>query len=126
MPHKNLASNDGGKDSGSFSKREEAYGDGSDGEAIKDERGRIVRQSLAFEDDEEPAGELHPAGNRKGGNGVRRRHDSAQKEADRPGNIHDPMRRGGNRERREHDASHGEKRNRAQIELELAPAHQEG
>ena len=40
--------------------------------------------------------------------------------------IHDPMRRGGDRERREHDASHGEKRDRAQIELELAPAHQEG
>jgi len=36
------------------------------------------------------------------------------------------MRGGSNRNRREHDASHGEKRNRAQIELELTPTHQEG
>ena len=106
--------------------REHADGDGSYGEAIEDERGRIVRQRLAFEDDDEPAGELHSAGNGKGGDGIRRRNDGAEKEADRPGKIHDPMRRGGNRERREHDASHGEKRDRAQIELELAPAHQEG
>ncbi len=101
-----FADDDGGKQPGSLGEREETDGDGANGEAIKDERGGIVGQSLAFEHDEDAAGNFHPASDGEGGNGVGRRDDGPQQEPDRPRKIHDPMRRGGDCKRREHDASH--------------------
>ena len=120
-----LADEDGGECSGRFDRGEDPEAHGSDGEAIEDERGRIVSERFAFEHDEDAARDLHSARDGERGDGVGRGDDGAKHEAHGPRKIHQPMRCRRDRERGEDDAADGEKPDRTQVEAELAPAHLE-
>ena len=52
----NLAGDDGGEHPDRWPKRKGADAHGRDREAIEDQRGRVIRQSFAFEDDARAAG----------------------------------------------------------------------
>ncbi len=68
-------------------KRECAGRDRDDREAVEDERGRVVGEPFAFEHDQEPARQAKRARDRERRHHVGRRHDRADQEADRPGQI---------------------------------------
>ncbi len=125
-PPENLADHDDDERSRGMAKGKRAGADRDDREAVEDQRGGVVRQSLAFEDDGEAPGKLHAADDRERRHGVGRRDDGAQDEADRPGKAEEGVRRPGDRHRGEHDAAHREKRDRPKIEAKLAPAHRDG
>ena len=118
-----LPCNDRHKAAGGRDKRERSRAHRHDREAIKDERRCVVRQSLAFEDDEEAPWKLHSPGDRQRRDGVGRRNDGAQDEADGPGKAQQEMRRRGDGDRGEHDTADRQQRDRAQVEAELFPAH---
>ena len=120
-----FADEDGGKHFCRLTYGEDSQANGSHGETIKDQRRGIVCQSFAFEHNKYTTWYLHSARDGEGGNGIGRRNDGAQYQAHRPRKTHEPMGRGSNRERCKHDAANGEKRNRAEIEPELAPVHLE-
>jgi hypothetical protein len=80
-----FAGDDGSKHSRGLPERKYASAHRGYREAIEDERGRIIRKPFAFEDDEDPPGELHSACDREWRHRVRRRNDGAQYEADWPG-----------------------------------------
>ena len=81
----NFAGDDGSKRSCGFPERKYASAHSGDRETVKDQRGGIICKPFALEDDKEPPGELHSASNGEWRHGVRRRNNSAQDEADRPG-----------------------------------------
>ncbi|CAM5386804.1 hypothetical protein SGLAM104S_07359 [Streptomyces glaucescens] len=56
-----------------------ALADGrGEGHAVGGDRGGVVRQGFALEDGGDPGGQPHPAGDRRGGDRVRRCHDGTQ------------------------------------------------
>ena len=57
------------------------------GGAQRDQRGGVVEQRLALEDRDDPAGQPDPPADRGGRDRVRRRHDRADRERDRPGDA---------------------------------------
>ena len=118
-----LPCNDRHKAAGGRDERERSRAHRHDREAIKDERRCVVRQSLAFEDDEEAPWKLHSPGDRQRRDGVGRRNDGAQDEADGPGKAQQEMCRRGDGDRGEHDTADRQQRDRAQVEAELFPAH---
>jgi hypothetical protein len=69
---------------------------------------------------------LHPASNGQGRNGVRRGYDRPQYKTDGPIDIHQRVDRSSHHDGCEHNAANRQQRDRAQIELELAPTHLEG
>ena len=81
----NFANDYGSKHSRGLPKRKYASAHRDDSEAIEYERGRIIRKPFAFENDEDPPGELHSASNRERRHHIRRRNNGAQYEADWPG-----------------------------------------
>ena len=99
-----LADEDGGERSGRFAEREHPEAHRGDGEAIEDERGRIVGERLAFEHDEDAARDLHAARDGERGDGIGRGDDGAEHEAHRPRQVHQPMRRRRDHHRGEDDA----------------------
>ena len=122
-PH-DLARDDGGERSRRpRSNENDAGAHRRDREAVEDERGRVVRQSFALENDEEAPRKLHAPRDRQRRDRVGRRHNGAQDEADRPGKAQQPMGRRRDRDRGEHDAADRQQRDRAQVEAELVPAH---
>ena len=94
-------------------------------ETIEDERGGVVRQSLALEHEEDALGKLQPARDRQRRDRVGRRDDRAEQKADRPGQGQDELRGGGDGDRGENDASEREQGDRAQVETKFAPAHRD-
>ena len=84
-PPEKLAGDDGGKHADGLAERKCAGAHRRNGEAIEDERGSVVRQPFAFENDDEAPRKLHAARDRERRHGVRRRDDGAQGEAHRPG-----------------------------------------
>jgi hypothetical protein len=88
MPPYNFTSDYCCKHSGSLAEREDAKANGPDGEAIKDKRSGIVRQSLTFEDNKYSPGDLHPASNRERCDRVRRGNNGPLHESDGPPEIH--------------------------------------
>ena len=77
MPHKSSPDDYGGKHSRGLAEREDAKANGPNGEAIKDQRRRIVRQSFALEDHNYSSGDLHSTSNGERCDGIGRRNDSA-------------------------------------------------
>ncbi|MGA8503329.1 MAG: hypothetical protein WB683_17390 [Candidatus Sulfotelmatobacter sp.] len=106
-----------------MTKRKYAGAHGGDREAVEDEGGGVICQSLAFEHDQDPLGELHSARDRERRDGVGRRDYGAQYEAHRPSETQQPVTCRCDCNRRERDATHGQQPDRAEIESELAPAH---
>ena len=92
-------------------------------EAVEDQRGGVVGQPLALEDDEDPARHAELAGDRQRRHHVRRRDDGAEQEADIPRQPDQIMRGGGHREGGEDHAADRQQDDGAQIVLEFAPAH---
>ena len=122
-PPENFPRHDGGEHCRGLTERKCAGADRGYREAIQDQRGRVVRQPFAFEDDQNAPGELQSARDGERGHRVRRRNDGAQQESHRPRQPQQIMRHGGDRAGREDDAAHRQQRDRAQIESEFAPAH---
>ena len=118
-----LPCNDRHKAAGGRDERERSRAHRHDREAIKDERRRVVRQSLALENDEQAPRKLHALRDRQRRHRVGRRNDGAQYEADRPGKAQQEMGRRGDGDRGEHDTADRQQRDRAQVEAELFPAH---
>ena len=125
-PPEKLAGENGGKHADRSAEGKCADAHGRDREAIEDQRGSVIREAFAFEDDGEASRKLHSARDGERRHGVRRRNNGAQSKAHRPGEAQQPVGRRCNREHRERDASYGEKRDWAQIEAEFAPAHRHG
>ena len=121
-PH-DLSHEDGRKAAGGLDKRERSSHHRGDREAIEDERGRVVGQAFALENDDQALGKLQSLRDRQRGNGVGRRDDGAQDKADRPGKAQQPVRSRGDRDRGEHDTTDRQQRDRAQVEAELFPTH---
>ena len=119
----NLTHNDRGEHGGRVAKRKRARTHGGYGEAVEDERRRIVGEAFAFEDHGDASWKFEIARDGKGRHGIRRRDDGAQHESHRPIEAQQKMRDRRNDHRGEEDGADGEKRDRAQVEAELPPAH---
>jgi hypothetical protein len=92
-----------------------------DGEAIQDQRGGVVGQSLAFEDDDNPPRQM--PGDRQRSDCVGRRNDGAQHEAQLPGEPHPVVRGGRDRGGGEYDTANCQQGDRPQVGFEFVPAH---
>ena len=124
-PHE-LADDDGARSRNRCSSERKCPGaDCGHREAIEDERGRVVRQSLALEDEEDAPGKLQPARDRQRRDRVGRRDDRAEQKSDRPGHGQHVLRRRRDGDCGEYDASEREQGDRAQIESKFAPAHRD-
>ena len=121
-PH-HLPNDDSHKAAAGVDKRKRSRTDRHDREAIKDERGRVIGQPLALENDDQAPRKLHALRDRQGRHRVGRRNDGAQDEADRPGKAQQEMGRRGDGDGREHDTADRQERDRAQVEAEFLPAH---
>ena len=112
---------------GRVPEREASRHHGGDGEAVGDERGRVVDQALALDQRHEPARDAEARGDR------RRRHriggcdDGADHEADGPGEAADQgvAHRSHREHRREHEAQ-GEQRDGPRIGAQVAQRGEEG
>ena len=118
-----FADDDDDEGPGGLERRERAGDDGGDGEAIEDQRGRVVGEAFAFENDEQAPRNVERPRQRQRRDHVGRRDDGAEQEAHRPWPAEQPMDRGRHRAGREHHAAEGQQRDRPQVEAELAPAH---
>ena len=118
-----FADDDGNERAGRLTERKHAGAHGGDREPVEDERGCVVGQSLAFEDDQDAPGKLHSAQDRHRRHGVGRRDDRAQHEPYGPRQAEEPMGRRRDRDGGEHHAPNRQQRDGTQIEAELAPAH---
>ena len=92
-------------------------------EAVQDQRGGVVGQALALEDDEDPARQPELAGDRQRRHHIGRCDDGAEQEADTPRQPDQIMRRGGDRAGGEDHAADRQQDDHAQIGFEFAPAH---
>ena len=108
-----------------FVQRERAGRDRDHREAVEDQRGGVVGKAFALEHDQDAAGNAEPAHDRERRHRVRGRHDRSQQETDVPGQPDQVMRRDGDGRGREDHAADREQGDRAQIMLELAPAHRD-
>ena len=118
-----LAGDDGEEGAAGFRQRKHSGRNRHHREAVQDQRGGVVGEPFAFEDDENTARQPEPAGDRQRRHHVRRRDDGAEQEADIPRQPDQIMRRGGDREGGEDHAADRQQDDRAQIGFELAPAH---
>ena len=92
-------------------------------EAIEHERGRVVRQPFAFQNDEELPRNPQPARDGERRHRVGRRHDGAENKSHWPCETQHIVGRRRRRGGREHDAADREHRNGAKAETKLTPAH---
>ena len=76
-----------------LAEREGAGADGGDRKSKKDERGGVVGEAFALENDENAPRKLHSARNRERRHGVGRRNNGAGQKTDRPGKSQQPARR---------------------------------
>ena len=112
---------------GRMPEREAARHDGRDGEAVGHERRGVVDQALALDQRHEPAREAEAGADRRRRDGIGRRHDGADHEADRPrqASDHGVADRGHHEHRREHEA-HREQGDRPRIGAQVAQRGEEG
>ena len=108
-----LAGDDGGELAARLRQRKRAGRNRHHREAIEDQRGGVVGQSLALEHDQDAARQPELAGDRQRRHHVRRRDDGAQQEADIPRQPDQVMRRGGDREGGEDHAADRQQDDRA-------------
>ena len=86
-PPGDLADDDRRESARRLRRREHPEAHRGDREAIEHQRGRVVGEPLALEDDEQPAGNREPARDRQRRERVGRRDDRAEHEAERPGHA---------------------------------------
>ena len=122
-PERDFAEQDEDERSGGGWQRKRAGRDRQHREAIEDQRGGVVGEAFAFEDDENPMRQMQPLGDRQRRDHVGWRDDGAEHEADAPGQAEQRVRRSGDRASREDHAADGEQRDRPQVGLEFPPAH---
>jgi hypothetical protein len=108
---------------GGLRQREHAGAYRGNGEAVEDQRGRVIGEAFAFEHDHEAARQAETANNGKRRHRVRRCDNGPEHEAHRQRHVQHVVRDHRDRAGGEDDAAEGEQRDRAQIEAELAPAH---
>ena len=120
---KNFTDDDRDECSGGGRERECARADGKHREPVQDQGSGIVRESFAFEDDKNAMGQLQPFGDGERRHDIRRRYDCAEDEAYTPWEAERVVRGCGDQHRRKDHAADCQQADRAQVGLELAPAH---
>ncbi len=99
-PPEDFAGDNDSERSDRVGEREYASADRGYREAIEDERGGVICQPFAFEDDKDSPRKLQSASDRERRHSVRRRNNGAQYEAHRPSETQQPMGCRGDRDRR--------------------------
>lgn len=102
-------------------------GDRADGDAIDQERGRVVEQALALQNLDHAVRQLHLAQDRDRGGRVRRGHDGAERNRGGPGHVrHQPVRDVGHSGRGQADGGDDQGGDRNPIVAEIAQRGVEG